>query len=162
MRRLQGEHLFTQINASKHIWVHGHPQGGAVPLCARWKGQTLSPPETETRPWVGCFTLINSALCVAKLGKLRISSENGIVKLSKLNLCALRNTCSGAECAARIFMKAASHPGVFSRWDRDHFPLLSASLLVVWPLDVKLMDGFAWIFFFFFLPVNDLLFLEVI
>lgn len=66
MRRLQREHLFTQIDASEHIWVHRHPQGGVVPLCARWKGQTLLPPETQTRPSVGCFTLINSALCVAK------------------------------------------------------------------------------------------------
>lgn len=46
--------------------MHRHPQGGVVPLCARWKGQTFLPLETETRPSVGCFALINSALCVAK------------------------------------------------------------------------------------------------
>lgn len=78
-----GEHLFTQINASKHTRHTGEPRGGVVALCLRWKGQTLLPQEIQTWPAVGCSTVINSALCVSIFENSLQSTENGFVELSK-------------------------------------------------------------------------------
>lgn len=59
----RGEHLFTEINASKHIWRTGSLKAELCNCVWDERGKLFLPLEIPTWPSVGGSTVINSALC---------------------------------------------------------------------------------------------------